>query len=62
MWLLIIMGSLIPIWRYPPYEGGYNLWQLLTMRKDRPHITSEEAVQRARHAYQQGHFDTATGT
>ena len=62
MWPFLIVISLLPIWRFPPYEGGYNLWQLLPMRKDRPHITTQEAIERARRAYQQGYFNVAPST
>jgi len=61
MWLqALVIGSLLPIWRYPPQQGGYNLWQLLQFRDEpRPHITSEEAIENARLAREQGYFNTA---
>jgi len=45
-WLKVaLIISLLPIWRYPPKEGGFNLWQLLRMRSEpRPHLPVEEAI------------------
>ena len=59
---ILVIGSLLPIWRHPPAEGGFNLWQLLVMRgQPRSHITAQEAIDHARSAYQQGYFNTAIG-
>lgn len=58
MWLQLgILIGFLPIWRYPPSEGNHNLWQLLERLKEkRPHITAEEAIERARLAYHSGYL------
>jgi hypothetical protein len=58
MWSLIFLAVLLPVWRYPPYEGGFNVVQLLSISKQkREHITSAEAIEEARNAYERGYFD-----
>ena len=58
MWPFLIVLSLLPIWRYPPYEGGYNLLQLLELTKEpRKHIPREEAIAKAGLAYISRHSE-----
>ncbi len=57
MWPLIILAALLPVWRYPPYEGGFNALELLAMgRKKREHISAAQAIEEARDAYEKEYF------
>ena len=50
-WTLLFIFSLLRIWRYPPKEGGLNVWQVLqATREERPHLPVEEAIRRATEA------------
>ena len=49
--IVLLLFSLLPIWRYPPEEQPFNLWQLFAARtKERKHIPVSEAIERAREA------------
>ncbi len=50
MWPILLIGSLLPIWRRAGVERPLNAWELVTMAMKQPmkHISTEEAIARAR--------------
>lgn len=54
MWLLLFIGSLLPIWRNSPSKEHLNFWQFIREEpfypEKRPHISVEEALARAEQA------------
>lgn len=64
MWLLLFIGSLLPIWRRAGVDRPLNSWGYIGAALQSPmkHISVEEAVARAREAgYLKGpgHIDIA---
>lgn len=52
MWLLIFVGSLLPIWRRAGVAEPLNAWQYLftSIREPMRHISTGEAIARAKEA------------
>jgi hypothetical protein len=52
-WLLLLIGTFIPIWRRAGIDQPLNLWQYIAASISEPmkHIPAEEAIQRAKEAY-----------
>lgn len=52
MWLLLFIGSLLPIWRRAGVDRPLNSWQYVAtaLRQPMKHISREEAIERARQA------------
>ncbi len=48
---MLLVFSLLRIWRSPPREGALNLWDLAAgIKEKRPHLPVEEGIRRARQA------------
>ncbi len=52
MWPILLIGSLLPIWRRAGVERPLNAWELVATAAKQPmkHIHVEEAIARAREA------------
>ncbi len=63
MWPILLIGSLLPIWKRAGVERPLNAWELLAAAARQPmkHIPVEEAIARARQAgYLKGPGHTGT--
>lgn len=52
--IIMLLFSLLPIWRIAGSKQGYNIWQILTQGYQK-HLGIEEASERATEAYRITH-------
>ena len=50
MWPIILIGSLLPVWRRAGVNQPLNAWQYVatSIREPMKHLSVEEAIERAR--------------